>query len=987
MKRNRIKTAAVLLAAAVLCSQLGGCSNSIDKSSGTESGSQTVSADAQDNIQTSVIDSLVIAEVMSKNKETLLDENQAAPDYISLYNGGETMSLKGCFLSDDKDEQKMWELPDVTLEKGGYYTVLCDSLNTAGTVYPHASFSISSSGETIYLTLSDGTATSLYVPAMPADIAYGLVMDGDGAGTYHYFKSGSPGTRNTSEHSAELSDIYSAEVPPIVLNEYMLSNQSKATDNYGNSSDWIELYNSGATEADISGMAISDSLSKPGKWIFPDGVKIPAGGYLIVWCDGLDEYKGGNLHTSFKLSENDDGIVMTDKNGLTVFAVPMKYPEKDTSCGLNENGEYVFFAEPTPAAANTTPSSATPTAKFRQSTSAYISETAACSSKGIDSDWIELGNMSAGAVSLKGWGIGKVPTAPEYTFSDVSLTAGEFILLYADGGKSGEGIHLPFKISQNGDRLYLFDNDGYCCDTIEFDRLMPGNTCGKSSDGQTVYYSEPSPKTENPSKSYLGYAPSPSLSNAGGYAENGEKLTCASQDISLKYTTDGTDPTADSPTFSGTTISSSCVLKFRAYKDGYLPSPVYSATYIVGQKHEIPIVCLSCDPDDLFSDEKGIFAYGKSYSSDFPYEGANFWKDWERKASFEYYTADGTRQIGCDAGIKVFGQFSRAYDQKSVAVHFRGSYGTSSVKYPFFEGNSVTEFSSLVLRAGGQDQKYTRIRDAFCSEVFSSYSNIAYMDWQPTAVYINGEYYGFYDLREKINESYFESHENIDRENLDLLKGNGRIVLSGDSKDYYDMVDYIASHDMSDPKNYDYICSKMDVDNYIDYLISEIFFCNGDTGNIKFYRDSVSGKWKWVMFDFDMALRSEATWSSDYNSIKLLFNPDGHGANNSFFTTVQCGLIKNPQFRQKFIERYAELLNTAFQPSVLNAKIDEMTALIDSEMKLHGERWERPTYTSWQSSVKVLKDICSKRHDIAKQQLISFMNISESEQAKLFKQA
>ncbi len=982
MKTKRLLS--LLSIAAITVSMLSGCSNSSSSSaSGAQSGNDSSASESSNDPNggdRADINGLVIAEVMSKNKSTFTDGGGNSPDYITIYNGGEATSLSGCYLSDNKDELQMWAFPDTALESGQFYTVACEceeNMNSEG--YVHTNFSVSSSGEKIYFTKADGTTDELYVPAMPADIAYGLVLSGDGAGSYHYFKSGSPNAENTSEHSADLSDIYEAEIPDIKLNEYMTSNQNKAEDNYGNAADWIELYNAGDEEVDLSGMSLSDSLSKPNKWVFPDGASIAAGEYLVVWCDGLDEFKDGYIHTSFKLSENDDGIVLTARSGLTVFNEAMLIPEKNTSCGLDADGNYVYFAEPTPGAANTSPSSATPTAEFKATDSVFISELAAFDNGDIGCDWIELSNKANVRADLSGWGIGKSPTAPEYTFSDLFIEAGGYILLYADGER------LPFKLGLDGEKLYLFDGDGVCRDTIEYESLAPNDSCGKSADGPTVLYGIPTPGAANSSETYSGYTVLPRLSNAGGYADAGENLSIEAADgVTVRYTSDGTEPDDQSEIFGGVTINKDCVLKFRAYSSGRLPSPVYSATYIVSSDHSIPIVCLSCDSDGLFSSDKGIFAFGNNYESEFPYVGANFWQDWEREVSFEYYTPDGIRQLGCQAGIKVFGQYSRAYDQKSVSVHFRGKYGTSSVEYPFFEGNDVTEFSSLVLRAGGQDQKFTRIRDALCTEVFSEYSDIAYMDWQPVAVYINGEYYGFYDLREKINESYFKSHEGIKKENIDILKGNGRIVIAGDSKDYYDMVDYIKNHDMSVSENYSYICSQMDIDNYIDYLIAEIFFCNGDTGNIKFYRDRVNGKWKWILFDLDMALRAEATWATEYNSLKELLDPDGHGSGHSFYTTVQCGLMKNPEFRQKFISRYAELLNTAFKPENMTAVLDRMTAVIDDEMQLHGIRWERPTYNSWLSAVNALKDICEKRHDIAKKQLIDYFGISQSEQNELF---
>ena len=119
---------------------------------------------------------------------------------------------------------------------------------------------------------------------------------------------------------------------------------------------------------------------------------------------------------------------------------------------------------------------------------------------------------------------------------------------------------------------------------------------------------------------------------------------------------------------------------------------------------------------------------------------------------------------------------SRAYDQKSMAIHLRDKYGKNEITYPFFKDNDVTTLSHLVLRAGGQDQKQTRIRDAFCAQVMKGHTTLAIMDWTPVALYINGQYWGFYDLREKINEDYFASHEGLDIDGMTIIKGDSRAI-------------------------------------------------------------------------------------------------------------------------------------------------------------------------------------------------------------------
>ena len=198
--------------------------------------------------------------------------------------------------------------------------------------------------------------------------------------------------------------------------------------------------------------------------------------------------------------------------------------------------------------------------------------------------------------------------------------------------------------------------------------------------------------------------------------------------------------------------------------------------------------------------------------------------------NFEYFV-DGEKVIDELAGIKVYGQYSRAYDQKSVAVYFRSDYGNDHVTYPFFENCDHTVFGCLLLRAGGQDQNMTRIRDAFAAQVMKGHTSLVFQDWQPVAVYINGEYWGYFDLRERINAEWLGTYAGVDGNNLDLIKGNSN-AKAGSNDEYLALVHYAATHDLKDPTYYDYVANRVDIDNFIDYLITEIFFANGDTGNI-----------------------------------------------------------------------------------------------------------------------------------------------------------
>ncbi len=182
------------------------------------------------------------------------------------------------------------------------------------------------------------------------------------------------------------------------------------------------------------------------------------------------------------------------------------------------------------------------------------------------------------------------------------------------------------------------------------------------------------------------------------------------------YTLDGSEPNETSAVYaSAITINDTTPLRAVAYSPGKLPSPVATQTYLVGVTHEVPVVFITMNPDDFSGYENGIYADGPGYSTDvqmngFIHKGANYWQDWEKEMNFAFHEADGTKGVSFDAGISIFGQFSREEQQKSFAIQLRGEYGQNNVTYPFFRDYEYTNFSSLILRTSGQD--WTRLKFA-----------------------------------------------------------------------------------------------------------------------------------------------------------------------------------------------------------------------------------------------------------------------------------
>lgn len=954
----KIKLTALALMTVMVCTVLCGCEL-------FEQGTQQPGPQGSTS-------SVYITEIVSRNESTLADDDGEYSDYIELYNSSSSrVALKGYYLSDNDKKPQKWALPNIYIEAKSYLVIFASGKNRGKNGYYHTNFSLSASkGETVSLVGADGAyASRVELPACPtADISYGLVQQGEDAGKYMWFATPTPGAENSGEYAASVTELRFNTVK-LIINEFVTKNKTVKYDADGDYSDFIEIYNPGEEEISLEGMYLSDNLAKPDKWRFPAGCKIGAGEYLLIYASGKDKVSGGEIHTSFSLSANDSGIVLSDSRMHPIDSVTMVPLQADVSYGRDESGQWKYYPKPTPGAANTTPG-------FEKLNAAYngviISGAAAASGGGTDT--VTLKNNSDKPVSLAGCGLA-ASQGGNYVFDELTLQPGQSITLLASGSPKKENgkHHLPFKLRRSGTVLTLSAADGVLLTQFSTGKLRSGVSVSNTEQGRRYSQGEETDCT--------GYTEPPEVNSSGGYTRAGTQVTVTvPEGTEVYYTTDGSKPDKNSRRLSGSiTVTKSMSLRVAALRPGKLMSDVVTRTFLVEEKHDLPVICLSGDPDGYFSTGNGIFSMGVNPGEAPMYRGANFWKNWERESFVEYFTAQGERGTDFNAGIKIHGDYSRIEKQKSIAVYIRDIYGTGSISYPFFENNEVTRFGSFILRMGGQDWSRGKIRDSFISLAAKGTTELAIMDAAPVAVYINGEYFGLYFIREKLNEKYFETHYGIAEENLEVIRANTN-ARHGSAQGYKELIAYVSSHDLSNREYYDYVCSQVDIDSYIDWWVFETWFVNTDSGNIKFFRDAENGKWKWALFDMDWAL-FPTTYTHNYLS-KVYAN--GHGVGGAFSTVLIRGLLKNPEFKQHFIERYSYHVNNTLNPDRLFAVMDELCAKIRTEMPRQAAKWGAPKPGNWERNIKRMKEMCLDKIELTKKQMQSVFGLSASEAERLF---
>ena len=954
-------------------------------------------------------DAVALSEIMISNKGSVPDNLGGYPDYIELHNGStEKADISGYGLSDSLLEGAKYVFPAGTvLEPDAYVVVWCGGEAEDGM---HAPFKLSAGEEAV---LFDASGRPLDTAVLNS-VDSGMVLRREGE-VWTQAKP-CPGYPKTEEGMAEYeASLKETEDMGLYINEFMASNATTICDSFGSYSDWIELYNSTDTDMDISGFGISDNLSQPMKYRFPDGTTIAAKGYLVVFCSGNEGMQNGELHAPFGLRSYGEDVVIANRAGRIIDSYSFKNQETDVSMARIPDGagELQSNSQPSPGYPNTGAGySAFDAANRLPLGGVYISEFGG-STGSVASDWVELHNSTGSAVNLGGYGISNNPKNPaKWVFPDISIEPGEYLLLYATGSADKaqkKNLKLNFCISSTGEALFFFDPNGKLIDKLSAGRMKSGQSYGRDGSDNRFYYAEPTPGAQN-GKGYEGITQLPAFSVTPGIYDNAVTVAItAGEGETIRYTTDCTTPNASSEVYSGElSISKNSVIRAAAFRDGYLSGDVATATYLFrsdGVNHALPVVTLVTAPDNLWNSKTGIYATGDQFDPDAAsyadtlksatYYQAKFATEeqvdtiWEKPAAFSLFDDNGKQVFTQNVGIRIAGSFGRGRAQKGFNVIARKEYGKGSMEYPFFENRPYTEYKAVVLRAGAQDQNRSKIRDELASGLLEGTDiNILYQAYRPTVLYLNGEYWGVYFMKEKRNRFFVAQHENTEN-NVDLAIGKGFKQRSyGDNSDWVSLYEYATSHDLSSAEAYAYVSERMDVDSFRDYMIAEIYNGNTDTYNFQYYRLK-GGKWKFIFYDF--------CWGFQSPGHETLAFRMGKTPSDVCSAKLFAAMLQNKGWRDSFCRRFGELLNTAFAPERVSALIEELYGYVEPEIKREREKFNKDTfmgvkqpntnlgtYEGFQSEISKLKDFAQKRPEEIKRQLQSNLGLSDSYMKEVF---
>lgn len=479
------------------------------------------------------------------------------------------------------------------------------------------------------------------------------------------------------------------------------------------------------------------------------------------------------------------------------------------------------------------------------------------------------------------------------------------------------------------------------------------------------------------------YQPTPlsiEFSPPGGFFHDSLTVQLLAPGAVIYFTTDGSRP-VEKPEYRyrlPLRIRKTTVIRAFAVIAGE-KSKVIAHTFFVNEPEtSLPVISLSITSSVLFDPEKGLFVKGpNAVDSLWNLPGANFWSRQEVSANFEFFETNGECAWRDQIGLRVFGGMSRIFPQKSMAIVARSRYGDSRFRYRFFGKNGLKKFKYLVLRNSGSDFGKTHFRDALMTHLVKDW-DLDVQDYRTAHVYINGTYWGIYNLREKINRYFINSHFDVDKDSIELIEH--RLTRRyGSTAHYRKLLAFLEKHNLASDANFARVQSMMDVNNFMEYQIAQIYFDNQDAGgNIKYWRPQTQqGRWRWILYDTDWGFGLYDSRAYRNNSLAFHTEPDGpNWPNPPWSTFILRKLLENKAFERQFVNRFADYLNSSLESEHVLAIIEKFYQRLQPEMPRHLKRW-RLNEATWEKEVNVLRNFARERPAYLRKFLMEKFNTGE----------
>lgn len=819
----------------------------------------------------------------------------------------------------------------------------------------------------------------------------------------------------------------------IVINEVVSSNIAGITDEDGEFVDWIELYNNSGQSVNLEGFIINDRNNPSNGWELP-AVELASKSFILLYASGKDrkdiainyrtiidrgdnwQYKvpqNGTIDSNWRLpgfnatgwqtgasgfgyGDGDDNTIIQPLQSIYLRKTfQIENPDVIQKILLHvdyDDGFVAFINGKTVALGNTylpNPSDLE-NVTVNSDHEALIYQEGIPEKFEIDASEIQL-YKGENIIAIQGYNISEGSSdfslIPIITIGSITYTSNKLSQYIGQIGEGG--MHTDFSINKDGETIYLFNKNKQLIDSLQVVALESDISYGRYPDGNNSYkyFPTPSPGENNTNGIDEIRNDKVIFSHPSGFYKQtiNINLSTNANDVSIRYTTDGSSPNNSSKIYNQSiTISKNTVIRAATFYMGQRSGDIFSSSFFINSEHQLPVVSISTEPDNLFDYNEGILVEGPNAQAADPKYGANYWMDWEKPVNIEYFDIDKQQQINQPAGIKIFGGWSRMNAQKSMAVYARNSYGNNRFQYPLFADRKSQEYKAFLLRNSGNDWYYAMLRDAYVSEVVKS-TDVDRLAYQPSVVYLNGEYWGILNLREKPNEHYLAANHGVNPNDVNRLEGN-RSVIQGNGLGYNQIVNFVQNHELQTENDYNRIADQIDVSCFIDYQLTEIYVNNRDWpgNNIKYWNTNKPySKWRWILYDTDFGLNLYGYDEHSENTIE--FATEAYSTswpNPEWSTLLLRKMLSNENFKNQFINRLADLMNTVFAPEFMNYKLDSIVAMIRPEIEDHKNKWGH-SYYEWEYSVDAIYRFNENRPNYMRAHIIDYFGLSGASEVSL----
>ena len=786
----------------------------------------------------------------------------------------------------------------------------------------------------------------------------------------------------------------------IQINEFLASNVRDFPEMYdfGDYNDWIELHNTSDIAVSLNGYFLSDNLNNPLKWSFPSDAMIPAQGYLLVWADDFDDGPGSiytretwpyddfttrHYHTNFKLSKSGEEVLIAQANitsttnfidtesfwkyvdngsNLGTSWVDLNYDDGSWAEGQAELG-YGDGDESTVVDYGDDGNQKHITTYFRKTF--VVSDPNAPSNliiriKRDDGAVVYLNgnevirtNLPSGDITFETLASIAVSSDEEDAFYEYNiptndLVAGENCLAVEIHQISETSSDISFDLELLG----INYSEASILDYVSYGEQVTDVSYGRPAGAMNwTFFGEPTPGTENSTPSSADMAKSTPVESSvlsGFY--NGSisvTLTTASPQAQIHYTLDGSRPGSSSPLYSGSiSIDATSVLKARAFEAGILPGDIMTGTYFINEQHFLPTISLVAEPPTLWDGDIGIYE--------------NEYKQREIPVSIHYFQQNTETGFRIDAGARLGGMNIWTKPQKPFTIYTRNRFGEDLIPYQIFKNKPISDFSRIVFRNGGDDWEETLLRDPMTGSLVKGMMDCGYMAYQPSALFLNGEYWGIYNIREKYNTRYFFENFGVDPDNIDHLEygatqaGTRLLTIEGDQVAYNEFISFVQNSDLDQMDAFDELSNRMNIDGFIDHVVMTLYCANTSWGhNREWWRPrGGDGKWQWLIVDVDRG-----------------FNPSN--VNTNLLDNLLDGyllfqyLMESERFQNRFLQRAAAHFNNTFLAERIEGIVDRLSSTIYDEMPRHITKWGSQggisSMTSWENELNAIKTFAQAR--------------------------